>query len=126
MSNVNYRIGGLFPKKRNGQPNLILSDGLSIGANNTVVSKGLNPNRTDLNTSLDITTNRVRIPGIDNFINNWLVPQMTSTNNGFDGKSLFATIASSAIGKWTKQPRNRTMASLVRISRSRLGKCCNE
>ena len=115
MSNVNYRIGGLFPKKRNGQPNLILSDGLSIGANNTVVSKGLNPNRTDLNTSLDITTNPVRIPGIDNFINNWLVPQMTSTNNGFDGKSLFATIASSAIGKWTKQPRNRTMATLVKV-----------
>ena len=115
MSSVNYRIGGLFPKKRNGHPNLILSDGLSIGADNTVVSNGLNPNKSDLNTELDITTNSVHIPGIDNFINNWLVPQMTGTKKGFDGKSLFATIASSAIGNWTTQARNRTMSTLVKV-----------
>ena len=115
MSSVNYRIGGLFPKKRDGQPNLILSEGLSIGADNTVVSNGLISTETDLNTALDITTNSVYIPGIDNFITNWLVPQMTGTNNGLGGKSLFATIASSAIGKWTTQPRNRTMATLVKV-----------
>lgn len=116
MSSVHYRIGGLFPKKRNGQPNLILSDGLSMGADQTVVSNGLNPNQSDLNTALDITTNSVRIPGMDNFIRDWLVPQMTDTSKGISkGKSLFATIAMSAIGNWTTQPRNETMSTLVKV-----------
>ena len=86
MSKVNYIIGGLFPKKANGELNLILSDGLYIDANNRVSASSVDLDKGALNTKLDITTNNIRIPGMDKFINNWLVPQITDTSGGLNNR----------------------------------------
>ncbi|ABM78816.1 multicopper oxidase family protein [Prochlorococcus marinus] len=121
MSKVNYIIGGLFPKKANGELNLILSDGLYIDANNRVSASSVDLDKGDLNTKLDITTNNIRIPGMDNFLKNWLVPQITNTKattfkkGVISGGTLFGSIAAGAIGNWSKQARNRTMSTLVKL-----------
>ena len=116
MSFGNFVIGGLFPKKGNGQYNMILSDGLSRDGNR-VFANNVDLDNGDLNASLDISTKQIRIPGMDAFINNWLVPQFTDTSAGVKtkGGSLFGSIASSAIRYWQTQPRNESMATLVKV-----------
>ena len=72
MSFGNFVIGGLFPKKGNGQYNMILSDGLSRDGNR-VFANNVDLDNGDLNASLDISTKQIRIPGMDAFINNCFI-----------------------------------------------------
>ena len=121
MSYVNYIIGGLFPRRANGELNLILSDGLYIDGSNRVSASSVDLDKGALNTKLDITTDSIRIPGMDNFLRHWLLPQITDTEattfkkGVINGGSLFGSIAAGAIGNWTTQPRNRSMSTLVKL-----------
>ena len=78
-----YKFGSLFPRKADGTPNIVYSNSLELtgsGKNLTIKSKdraGKKQNHL-LETDLEITTDPVEIPGVNNFLSKWFIPQITS------------------------------------------------
>ena len=112
LSEVNYRIGSLFPSRQDGSPNLILSSGLglrTINGESRVVSSLQSGT---LETPMRLSSDPVLIPGLDRFLRDWFIPQLTNTSNS---KSLFNAYKSAALSKWTKHARNRSIEDLLKI-----------
>lgn len=127
---VDYRIGGLFPRRNDGSPNVILSSDLKLETNNgftRIVSRSLleddiqdlleeenstSQSQAELTTNLRISSDPVSIPGIDRFINDWLRPQITSKSNP---DSLFTSYLNAVVRRYTSNARNRTIKNLLSI-----------
>jgi len=113
----NYVIGPLFPKARNGRPNLITAQNLRLragGPNGALVVSQVpsGPAPSQLNAKLSITTDPINIKGVNNFLNNWYRPQI---ENKTSSKAIFAQVRSSGLNNWTSQPRNKTITTLLSI-----------
>ena len=84
---TNYVVGSLFPRKPDGSPNVVYSSDLKIkGSGNNVTIKSKNKSgknqKNVLEADLEITTDPVRIPGVNNFLSKWFIPQITSVYEG--------------------------------------------
>ena len=114
MPSTEYHIGPLFPRRENGELNLVVSDSLkAIKKDGRDIVKGRkNILSESLNTQLRITSNPIKIPGTDSFINEWLIPQLTDTENK---ESLFNQMKDSVVGGWDKHPRYENMYNLSQI-----------
>ena len=82
-----YRIGSLYPVDVDGNPNVFLSSGYSLGqdSNGFYVSENGSRNGS-LKATLEITTDPVGIKNVSKFITDWLIPQLT---NKEDESSIF-------------------------------------
>ena len=80
---TNYKFGSLFPRKADGTPNIVYSNSLKLsgsGNNLTIKSKNKSSKQKNnlLEADLEITTDPVQIPGVNNFLSKWFIPQITS------------------------------------------------
>ena len=122
---VNYKIGSLFPRRADGSLNILLSSDLYFDQDgddtyvrslkNNDLSQGL------LETSLQLTSDPVSIPGLQNFLSNWFIPQITAKEK-LD--SLFNAYLAVVIGRYSRVPRNNTIEDLLKIGYT--GKFKNE
>lgn len=114
MSTTQYHVGPLFPRKKNGDLNLVLSKSLEVIDHNgdKIIKSRKNTTSDDLNVKLSITSEPINIPGTDLFLNKWLIPQLKDTENN---TSLFNQIKEAAVGNWTKKSRNESMYTLNQI-----------
>lgn len=85
---TSFLIGSLYPKLTDGTtPNILTSSSLELVKSDDgqwiVQDAGLEGG--SLSPAINITTGSVNIPGIDKFLNDFLVPQLTNKN----GKSLW-------------------------------------
>ncbi|MFL0771127.1 MAG: multicopper oxidase domain-containing protein, partial [Prochlorococcus sp.] len=80
-----YKIGPLFPHDRNGKPNIVISSSFEMreepGGSYSVYPAKNNEKNGKLKTSLSITTEPINVPGIDVFMNEWLIPQLSIKQN---------------------------------------------
>lgn len=84
-----YVVGSLFPRLQNengepnGKPNILTSSSVELIKNNdgqwVVRDAGLEGGV--LAPEINITTNSVNIPGIDRFLNNFVIPQLTNKDD---------------------------------------------
>jgi len=121
---MNYVIGDLFPKDSEGKANIQLSsrfERVEDGQGNTLIREKDDSNKSkknQLKSKLDITSNPVTIKNASNFVNSWFVDGITSIT-GEDGKlndsSIFGGVYKNIMSKWTKQPINQSLKSLVMI-----------
>jgi len=112
VSAVNYRIGSLFPTKADGSPNLVLSSDLelrTINGESHVVKRAA---QGTLETPMTLSSDPVTIPGIDRFLRNWFIPQITAIN---DPQSLFNVYRDKVLSQWTGTPRNNSIEDLLKI-----------
>lgn len=109
----NFVLGGLFPD------DIIVSSSLQFSGNTITRSGG----PMMLEADLRITTDPVEIPGINNFIENWLVPQLNSvdTNPPPRGRTSWAQMFSTVKNQWSGTPRNNSLTDLVQIGYVGLG-----
>ncbi len=103
----NFVLGGLFPN------DIILSKSLALKGNTIVRSS--RPRK--LVADLRITSDPVDIPGINKFIQDWLVPQLNSvdTNPPPQGRTSWAQMYITVRNQWTGTPRNNSISDLVQI-----------
>lgn len=123
-----YKVGKLFPSANNA-PNVVLASNLefiedsSLIVNNPFSSyryKGrpLDEQGGILDPTLSVTTDSVELPGIDRFVGDWLIPQLTdkeSTN------SLFNAYLSAVLGRWSGKSLNNSLQNLRIIGYTGLG-----
>ena len=83
MTSTEYRVGPLFPRKKNGDLNLVLSGSLEVITKNgkQTIQTREDPLTQNLNTELSITSDPIDIPGTNRFLNQWLIPQLQDTKN---------------------------------------------
>lgn len=120
-----FVIGSLFPRTSSGQPNIIKPPSLverQVNGQTVLVpiyGRSRNNERTrSLKTELDITTDPVKLNGASKFIENFYLDQITAKENK---NSIFTGVFTSSVGKWTTQPRNKTMSTLQTIGYIGLG-----
>ncbi|WP_341885015.1 multicopper oxidase domain-containing protein [Synechococcus sp. UW140] len=119
-TDFNYIIGGLFPTLPNGNPNVILAEGLAYEAGSRkIISTTNDPSKLSMNAKLNISTDSITIPGADQYLNNFYLPQLLATNQA---NSTFNQLKNAYINNWTSQPRNRTMEGLSFIGYTGPGK----
>ena len=110
---VSFRLGSLFPKRPDGEPNLLLSSSLAlkqIDGQSRIVN---NPGGEDLlDSPMRISSDPVTIPGIDRFLENWFIPQVTATE---DKQSLFTKYKKEVLDQWDSTPRNNSITDLLKI-----------
>ena len=105
-NSFNFVLGGLFPS------DIILSSSLKLKGNTVIRSNGLR----QLEADLRITTDPVDIPGINNFIQDWLFPQLNTVDTGPNGtKTPWVQMYSTVKNQWTGTPRNNSITDLVQI-----------
>lgn len=77
-SKNSFRIGYLYPRMADGQPNLILSSGylLEQDSDGYCVRERKKNKKGKLKAELSISTDPVHIEGASNFANSWLKPQL--------------------------------------------------
>ena len=119
-----YRIGPLFPKDQKGEPNIILSSSFEMlkGADGSYsVSPSSDQDKQGkLKTTLKITTDPIRVPGIDVFMKDWLIPQMTvwqNENNYYAQPSMY-THERSAASKYLTKPKGTRFIVLYEAVRA--------
>ena len=126
-SPVNYRIGTLFPRLPDGSPNILLSSSLQLRTINgesrvvpasttqaslaSVSPDSLSSNGT-LEKSMILSSDPVRIPGINRFLVDWFIPQLTAIKNP---QSLFNKYRNKVLGQWESTPRNNSLEDLLKI-----------
>jgi FtsP/CotA-like multicopper oxidase with cupredoxin domain len=83
-----YRIGALYPRVANGSPNLILSSGYQLVSDGSdfLVKQKSSRSKGRLSADLTITTDPVQLPGVSQFVIQWLKPQMLAKE---DPNSIF-------------------------------------
>jgi len=119
-TDFNYIIGGLFPTLPNGNPNVILAEGLAYEAGSRkIISTTNDPSKLSMNAKLNISTDSITIPGADQYLNNFYLPQLLATTQT---NSTFNQLKNAYINSWTSQPRNRTMEGLSFIGYTGPGK----
>ena len=110
---VSFRLGSLFPKRPDGEPNLLLSSSLAlkqIDGQSRIVN---NPGGEDLlDSPMRISSDPVTISGIDRFLENWFIPQVTATE---DKQSLFTKYKKEVLDQWDSTPRNNSITDLLKI-----------
>jgi FtsP/CotA-like multicopper oxidase with cupredoxin domain len=117
----NYVLGGLFPQLPNGQPNVITSDSLRYDQQSGAYVAREGGQRGILETHLRVTTEPVTIEGTHGFLNDWLIPQLTTKDNQesifskFFSKSVEPDKAGNNSLKWTSVPRNHSIQNLIKI-----------
>ena len=109
-----FKLGSLYPRLANGEPNLILASDLKLKQNgkHEKVYKNGKTGKRSLRADLEITTEPVIIPGAENYINSFYLPQLTAKSNK---QSIFTGVLNSVTGSWTSQARNKSIASLLEI-----------
>ena len=114
MATTKYHIGPLFPRKKNGDLNLVLSKSLEVIDRNgkKIVKSSKNTSSEDLNVKLSITSEPINIPGANLFLNKWLIPQLKDTESE---NSLFNQIKDVVVGNWSRKSRNESMYTLNQI-----------
>ena len=116
---VHYRIGELFPHV-NDAPNVVLASNLELIDNNRLIVKsgevyGKYYKRSRdfqqgvLDPTLTVTTDPVELPGIDRFLGDWLIPQLTDKERS---DSLFNSYLSAVIRGWGRTPLNNSLQNL--------------
>ena len=109
--NYAYVIGSLFPML-NGRPNVVTSSSIHYDAatHTFIGDKKLG----SLDVSMNITTAPVKIAGMDKYLTNWFIPQMTNNNSASPGyqSSLFYNYWQAIIGQYTKKTRANIIADL--------------
>jgi len=110
---VSFRIGSLFPTRPDGEPNLLLSSNLAlktIDGESRIVN---NPGGEDqLDSPMRMSSDPVVIPGLDRFLRNWFIPQITAVD---DAQSLFSKYKKSVLDGWKNTPRNNSITDLLKI-----------
>ena len=113
---MNFVIGSLFPKNKDGEPNVQLSSslelintesGLVIQANDNDKGK----NRKKLVSKIDVTSDPVEIKGASKFISDWFKDGITSIYNedgSKDTTSIFGGVYNTVMNKWASQSINRS------------------
>jgi FtsP/CotA-like multicopper oxidase with cupredoxin domain len=102
-----FVLGGLFPT------DIILSRSLRQTGNTIVRSS--RPKK--LVADLRIATDPVDIPGVNSFIQDWLIPQLDSvdTNSPPKVRTSWVQMYSTVKNQWSGTPRNNSMSDLVQI-----------
>ena len=125
-----YRIGGLFPRvqsgPKKGEPNIIFSSSLDYDkATQTLRSRD---DLGHLEADLKITSESVKVPGIDRFIRDWLLDGYDSPPRGIGGltdkkspQSLFNQYVGAILNQWTTTPLNQLMKLLEVVGYSGAG-----
>jgi FtsP/CotA-like multicopper oxidase with cupredoxin domain len=127
---INYIIGSLFPKNADGKPNIKLSSSLATTksqGNFRVVNKDKSKNsfKQQLKADLNITSDPVTIRGVNKFLTEWYIPEVSAKLND-DGSvnenSIFGGVYTKIFGSvtnnrptWLSKPRNQSMKSLIRL-----------
>ena len=115
-----YRIGSLYPVDVDGNPNVFLSSGYSLGqdSNGFYVSENGSRNGS-LKATLEITTDPVGIKNVSKYVTDWLIPQLT---NKEDESSIFnqywksiTSLASDGTGAWGAYANNQLIEALTYI-----------
>ena len=115
-----YRIGSLYPVDVDGNPNVFLSSGYSLGqdSNGFYVSENGSRNGS-LKATLEITTDPVGIKNVSKYVADWLIPQLT---NKEDESSIFnqylksiTNLASDGTGAWGAYANNQLIEALTYI-----------
>ncbi len=109
-----FKIGALYPRLSNGEPNLILASDLKLRTTGKkdVIYTAKDEGKRKLKASLNITTDPVFVGGVDDYINSFYVPQLSAKSNK---NSIFTGVFSNVTGKWAKQARNKSISSLLEI-----------
>ena len=102
----NYVIGSLFPFV-NWQPNVLTSSSIHYDPTKRVFTG--DESLGSLETALDITTAPVQVPGMNRYLSEWFIPQMTAKNNK---NSLFSSCLGGVVGLYTKKTRANSIADL--------------
>jgi len=109
-TDFNYIIGGLFPTLPNGDPNVILAEGLAYEAGSRkIISTTNDPSKLSMNAKLKIGTDSITIPGADQYLKNFYLPQLLATTQT---NSVFNQLLTSYVSNWVNQALNRTMEGL--------------
>ncbi len=131
----NYVVGGLFPQLPNGGgANVIISDSLRYDEESKAYVAKESEQRGTLETHLRVTTDPVTIPGTHNFLNDWLIPQITDNIWGDDltsNDSIFTRYYTKSVlpgnpkapnippgapvPKWESGSRNISIQNLLKI-----------
>ena len=120
---VNYIIGSLFPRKTDGSPNIKYSSSLvakETGSNIRLSNKRRRNQsyKNKLVANIDITSDPINIKGSSNFAKEWLIPQITNktkSDGSINSSSIFGAVQKKVVSKWTKQPKNQSMKSLIML-----------
>ena len=121
---MNFVIGSLFPTNSEGKPNIQISSSLEqFDSGNGVIIRNSNKaqqNKNLLKSKLDITSNPVNIKNSSEFISEWYKPGITSIylddGETVDTSTIFGGVYNRIVNqKWTSQPINRSIKSLVMI-----------
>ncbi|MFL0769583.1 MAG: multicopper oxidase family protein [Prochlorococcus sp.] len=125
-----YLIGGLFPRIQEGpdkgKPNVISSSSLSFDAKTNTITATEEPGQ--LEAYFKITTNSIVVPGVDEFLEGWLLDGFSSDVKGIGGltdkkspTSLFNQYLKVILGQWTRTPLNELMKLLEVVGYSGSG-----
>ena len=121
---MNFVIGSLFPKDSEGKANIQLSSRFEqIDTNKGVIIREKDDEdktkKNRLKSHLDITSDPVTIKNASSFVDEWFKDGITSIydkDGNLDTSSIFGAIYNRMINiKWTKQPINQSLKSLVMI-----------
>ena len=121
---MNFIIGSLFPKDSDGKANIQLSSRFEQVKtdNGEIIIREKDDNdktkRHQLKSNLDITSKPVTITNASGFVNSWFKDGITSIydeDGNLDSSSIFGGVYSTIKSKWTKQPINRSLKSLVML-----------
>ena len=121
---MNFIIGSLFPKDSDGKANIQLSSRFEQVKtdNGEIIIREKDDNdktkRHQLKSNLDITSKPVTITNASGFVNSWFKDGITSIydeDGNLDSSSIFGGVYSRIKSKWTKQPINRSLKSLVML-----------
>ena len=119
----NYVVGALFPRRSDGSPNVITASGISYDPKtSTFVATGNKPKGT-LNTTLRISTDPITIPGVDRFLNDYYLPQITAKSpaDPRSTNSIFTEYYTELVSLYTHLARNRAVAAAKVIGYVGLG-----
>ena len=119
----NYVVGALFPRRSDGSPNVITASGITYDpGTSTFVATGNQPRGT-LDTSLRISTDPITIPGVDRFLNDYYLPQITAKDPSDPRSidSIFTEYHTELVSLYTRMPRNRAVAAAKAIGYVGLG-----
>ena len=121
---MNFIIGSLFPKDSDGKANIQLSSRFEQVKtdNGEIIIREKDDNdktkRHQLKSNLDITSKPVTITNASGFVNSWFKDGISSIydeDGNLDSSSIFGGVYNKIKSKWTKQPINRSLKSLVML-----------
>ena len=111
LPKYHYVIGSLFPML-NGKPNVVTSSSIHYDA---ATRTFVGDNKLGaLDVKMNITTAPVAVAGMNIFLSNWFIPQITNTNSASPSyqSSLFFNYWQAVIGQYTKKTRANIIADL--------------